>query len=264
MLVRASGTGALEEEDPVANTLAYQLYSLRRFEGGWDAAFDAVKELGIDTIEPWCGAVPADPDSGMSIESLRSTIERAGLSLTCGHMTVAEYDASYEQWRDFLLDYGSKTWVIPFAKADSLDEWLALLPKFREMAQRLEADGLSLGYHNHHMELEQAGEKYIMEHLLDAMPELQAQFHIGQFRPERGISLPDWIRKYEGRVCSLHVNDTNEDGPTRLGEGTCRPADAIRTALDTGVDTFIIEVDLTEATVDEVRRDVEFTRRLVG
>ena len=248
----------------MANTLAYQLFSLRAFEGGWDAAFDAVRQLGIETIEPWCGAVPADPDSGMSIDSLRSSIERAGLSLTCGHMTVAEYDANYEQWRDFLLDYGSRHWVIPFAKADSLGEWLSLVPKFREMAEQLEADGLSLGYHNHHMELEKAGDKYIMEHLLDAMPELQAQFHIGQFRPERGISLPDWIRTYEGRVCSLHVNDTNEDGPTRLGEGTCGVEDAIKAALDTGVDTFIIEVNLTEGNIDDVLLDVEFTRRLIA
>jgi sugar phosphate isomerase/epimerase len=248
----------------MANTLAYQLYSLKQFEGGWDAAFEAVRQLGIDTIEPWCGAVPADPDSGMSVDKLRASLEKAGLKLTCGHMTIAEYDANYEQWRDFLLDFGSKHWVIPFAKADSLDEWLALLPKFREMSKRLEADGLKLGYHNHHMELEKIGDKYVMEHLLDNMPELQAQFHIGQFRRDRGISLPAWIRKYEGRVCSIHVNDTNEDGPTRLGEGTCGAEEAIRTALDTGVDTFIVEINLTKDSIDGVRRDVEFTRKLIS
>ena len=44
----------------MANTLGFQLYSLKDYEGGWAAAFDAVKGLGIDTIEAWCGAVPAD------------------------------------------------------------------------------------------------------------------------------------------------------------------------------------------------------------
>jgi hypothetical protein len=39
----------------MANTLGFQLYSLKDYEGGWAAAVDAFKGLGIDTIEAWCG-----------------------------------------------------------------------------------------------------------------------------------------------------------------------------------------------------------------
>lgn len=248
----------------MANRLGFQLFSLKEFEGGWEAAFEAVKTMGIDTIEPWCGAVPADAQASTSLGDMRTALANAGMKLACGHLTVAEFDSRYDDWKKLLLDFGSDTWVIPFAKADSLDEWLALLPKFREMAARLEGDGLSLGYHNHHMELEKMGDKYVMEHLLDNMPELMAQFHIGQFRPERGISLPDWIRKYEGRVCSLHVNDTDENGPTPVGAGACKAEESIKTALDTGVDTFIMEIRLVKETLDSVKRDVEFTRKLIG
>jgi sugar phosphate isomerase/epimerase len=247
----------------VANTLAFQLFSLREFEGGWGAAFDAVRGLGIDTIEAWCGAVPNDPDAYMSLDGLRKALSEADMKLTCGHITVAEFDNRYEAWRDLLLDFGSRDWVIPFAQADTLEEWLNLLPKFREMAACLEQDGLSLGYHNHHMELVRMGGQYVMEHLLDNMQDLRAQFHIGQFLPERGIVLSDWIKKYAGRVCSLHVNDANSSGPTRLGEGACRAEEAIRKALDTGVDAFIMEVRLVKDTLDDVKRDVDFTRRLI-
>jgi sugar phosphate isomerase/epimerase len=248
----------------MANTLAFQLYSLKEYEGGWDAAFQAVKGLGIDTIEPWCGAVPDDANASTSLGDLRASLDRANMRLTCGHLTVAEFDSRYEDWKQLLLDYGSTDWVIPFAKADTLDEWLALLPKFREMATRLQKDGLSLAYHNHHMELEQLGDKYVMEHLLDNMPELKAQFHIGQFRPERGIALPEWIRKYQGRVCSIHVNDTDANGPTPVGSGDCRAEESIRAALDTGVNTFIMEVRFVKETADAVKRDVEFTRKMIG
>ncbi|NKB69102.1 MAG: TIM barrel protein [Candidatus Latescibacteria bacterium] len=248
----------------MANTLGFQMYSLREFEGGWNAAFAATKALGIDTIEAWCGAVPNDPDSTTSLDSIREALSSAGMKLACGHLTAAEFDSRYEEWRDLLLDFGSRDWVIPFAKADSLEEWLALLPKFRQMADRLEKDGLSLGYHNHHMELAQMGDKYVMEHLLDNMPQLKGQFHIGQFLPERGIVLSDWIKKYQGRVCSLHINDANANGATPLGQGDCRAEEAIKTALDTGVDTFIMEISLVKATLEGVKRDVEFTRRLIG
>lgn len=248
----------------MANTLAFQMYSLREFPGGWAAAFETVRELGIDTIEAWCGAVPADPNASTSMDTLRNALTAAGMRVTCGHLTVAEFDSRYEAWRDLLLDFGSRDWVIPFAKANTLDEWLALLPKFRGMAARLKRDGLSLGYHNHHMELVKMGDKFVMEHLLDNMPELKAQFHIGQFVPARGIVLSDWIRKYEGRVCSLHVNDAGAGGATRLGEGDCGAEDAIKAALDTGVDTFILEVRLMPDTLDGVKRDVEFVRRLIG
>ena len=248
----------------MANTLAFQLFTLQKYEGGWEAAFEAVKGLGIDTIEAWCGAVPDDPDASASMDDMREALSQAGMKLTCGHLTVAEFDSRYEQWRDLLLDFGSRDWVIPFAQADTLEEWLGLLPKFREMAARLERDGLSLGYHNHHMELVKMGDKYVMEHLLDNMPELKAQFHIGQFLPERGIVPSDWIKKYQGRVCSLHVNDADSNGATRLGEGTCGAEEAIRTAVDTGVEAFIMEVWLTKDTLEDVKRDVDLIRRLIG
>ena len=248
----------------MANQLAFQLYSLKEFEGGWEAAFDAVKAMGIDTIEAWSGAVPDDPGAGMSLDGLRGALDRAGMGLTCGHIAMAEFDTRYEDWMRLLRDYGSTDWVIPFAGADSLDEWLGYLPKFREMAARLEGDGLSLAYHNLHMELVRLGDKYVMEHLLDNMPELKAQFHIGQFLPERGIALADWIRKYEGRICSLHVNDATSDGAAPLGKGACRAEESIKAALDAGVGTFIMEVRLVGETLDEVKRDVEFARNLVG
>lgn len=248
----------------MANTVAFQLYTLKEYEGGWDAAFAAVKRLGIDTIEVWSGAVPNDPGRAASLDEMRSALTRAGMQLRCGHISITEFDSRYTAWRDLLRDFGSRNWVIPFAKAETLEEWLGLLPKFREMAARLAQDGLGLGYHNHHMELVKHGDKYVMEHLLDNMPELKAQFHIGQFLPERGIDLPSWIKKYEGRVCSLHLNDANSNGPTRLGAGTCRAEESIRTALDTGVDTFIFEIMLTKGTFDDIQRDVEFAQKLIG
>lgn len=247
----------------MATILGFQLFSLKNYEGGWVAAFDAVKGLGIDFIEAWCGAVPDDPDAALSMEGLRAALSDAGMKLTCGHLTIAEFDNRYEEWRDLLLDFGSKEWVIPFAKADNLEGWLGLLPKFREMSAALEKDGLALGYHNHHMELEKMGEKHVMEHLLDNTPDLKAQFHINQFRPERGISLPDWIKKYEGRVCSIHVNDSNADGSTPVGKGTCKAEESIKTAVDTGVDTFIMEIDLFQNNLDDINRDVEYVRSLI-
>ncbi len=248
----------------MANRLAFQLFSLKEFEGGWEASFEAVKNMGINTIEIWCGAVPDDPDATMSLDDMRNALTNAGMKLKCGHLTIDEFDNRYEEWKNLLLDFGSENWVIPFAKADSLDEWLGLLPKFNEMADRMKGDGLSLGYHNHRMELVKKDDKYVMEHLLDNMPELKAQFHIGQFLLERGISLPDWIKKYQGRVCSLHVNDANSDGPARLGEGTCRAEESIKTAMDTGVETYVMEIRLIKDTLDNVKRDVEFTQELIG
>jgi len=248
----------------MANTLAFQLYTLQKFEGGYKAAFDAIKGLGVDTIEAWCGAVPADPDASMSMHGLRQALSDAGMKLTCGHITVGEFDQRYAEWKNLLLELGSRNWVIPFHKADNLEEWLAVLPKFREMSDRMKQDGLSLGYHNHHMELVRMGDKHVMEHLLDNMPELQAQFHIGQFLPDRGIVLADWIRKYQGRICSLHVNDSDSSGATRVGEGACRAEEAIRAAVDTGVDTFIMEVWFTKETMDGVKKDLDFVRRLIA
>lgn len=249
----------------MGNTLAIQQYSLAGFEGGYGAAFEAVKSIGIDTIEPWCGAVPDDPAARSSIDDLRRRLKDTGMKLTCGHLTAEEYDDRYDEWKQLLLDFGSTHWVVPFADADTLEEWLATLPKFREMSERVAQDGLRLAYHNHHMELVHLDGKYVMEHLLDNMPELQAQFHIGQFIPERGISLPDWIRKYEGRVCSLHVNDSAGDGLVPLGQGTCHAEESVKTALDTGADIFIYEIGaITASNLDDVKRDLDLAREWIA
>ena len=248
----------------MSNTIGFQLYSLKEYEGGWEAAFKAVKSLGIDRIEIWSGAVPNDPATDISMDDMRNHLKNAGMKLTCGHLTISDFDDRYNECVSMLKDFGSDNWVVPFAKAEDLDGWLSLLPKFRNMAETLQRDGISLGYHNHHMELVKMGDKYVMEHLLDNMPELKAQFHIGQFLPDRGIDLPAWIRKYQGRVCSLHLNDSTPDGPAPIGSGSCRAEESIKTALDTGVDTYIMEVRLVKDTFDNIKRDVEYCRRLIG
>lgn len=246
--------------------IAFQLYALKDYEGGWEAAFDAVKNMGVDTLEAWCGVVPSgeagevSEEDGMSIRDFRAALIRGGMKLTNGHLSVAEYDSSYEDWRDLLKDFGSKDWVIPFENAQTLDEWLALIPKYKVMSERLAEDGLSLGYHNHGMELVKMEGKYVMQHLLDNLPSLKAQFHIGQFTKERSISLPTWIRQYEGRVCSLHICDSNSNGETRLGEGTCEAEASVKAALETGVEAYIIEIMLTKDSQENIARDIELLR----
>lgn len=244
--------------------IAVQQYSLKDYEGGWDAGFAAVKRLGVELIEPWSGAVPNDPDASTSVDGLRAALDKHNLRLTCGHIALGDYEERYEIWKQFLLDYGSDTWVIPFARAGTLDEWLALLPKFREMEGRLNGDGLALCYHNHHMELEEFSGKRVFEHLLDQMPSLQAQFHIGQFLPERGVDLSSWIRRYKDRVRSLHVNDATADGWARLGEGDCRAQEAIKAGLDTGVDTFILERPVIKDNFSELAYDFDILAKELG
>ena len=91
----------------MANTIAFQQYALKDFEGGWEAGFEAVKKMGIDTIEPWCGALPADADATVSLGSLRESLMAQCMKLSCGHLSVEEFENRYEEWRDLLLEYMS-------------------------------------------------------------------------------------------------------------------------------------------------------------
>ena len=93
----------------MANTLAFQLYTLKEYEGGWDAAFEAVKSLGIDTIEIWSGAVPDAPDSTTSLEEMRASLKQADMKLRCGHISMAEFDNRYEAWRDLMQELAPAT-----------------------------------------------------------------------------------------------------------------------------------------------------------
>ncbi|RMD83060.1 MAG: sugar phosphate isomerase/epimerase [Lentisphaerae bacterium] len=241
----------------MSRTIAFQLYTLRQFEDGWEAAFEFLKKHGIDTIEMWGGAVPSGNNQAMQFTEIEEILERQQMKLACGHLTPGDFDQRYEVCVQLLKKFGSTTWVIPFVPAQTFEEWLGWLPKFRAMSERLADDGLQLGYHNHHMELVYHEGKTVMEHLLDNLPELQAQLHIGQFLPERNVSLPKLLKRYEGRVCALHVNDATSRGYSPLGKGDCQAELAVKTALDTGVDTFIIEINLTRETRDQVSRDIE-------
>ena len=126
----------------MANTHGFQCYSLKDYEGGWQAAFETVKALGIDTLEAWGGAISDDPAAPFSMADLRQALSATGMRLTCGHLGIAEFDNRYDVWKDLLLEFGSREWVIPWANGETLDGWLAMLPKFRAMAARMEQDGL--------------------------------------------------------------------------------------------------------------------------
>ena len=59
-------------------------------------------------------------------------------------------------------------------------------------------------------------------------------------------------------------NEKYLDSALNLFAENCRAEESIKAAMDTGVETYVMEIRLIKDTLDNVKRDVEFIQKLIG
>ena len=113
------------------------------------------------------------------------------------------------------------------------------------MAEKTNAAGIQMGFHNHHMEFEKRGNELIYDALLETLdPELvKMQFQVAVV--DIGYQAADYFRNYPGRFISAHLADYSPEKETQvpLGEGMVDWPDFFKAAKAGGVKNFYVEMD---------------------
>jgi len=182
-----------------------QLYGVRgSMAADFEGTIKAISEMGYEYVE-FAGY------HGRSSEEIKAILEKYNLKCISVHQSLDFFDENPDEKCEFLKNFGVKYNVIPWYEKTKLagsDEWEETKKKFCDAADLLKKNGMMLGYHNHEFEFVKVGEKYIHDHIFEAVAEDKIVPELDTcWVKYAGLDPVDMIRKYKGRVEIVHLKD---------------------------------------------------------
>jgi sugar phosphate isomerase/epimerase len=232
----------------ITDVLSIQLYTMRSL-GDLDRILDAVAEAGYRHVE----TVGSHLDDAATT---RAKLDARGLDAPSSHVSLAALrerpDAVVDACRT--LDCGEL--FMPAVPPDQRDMaaagWRALGQELGEMAERLQGQGIRLGYHNHHWELEpKEGGRTALELIFEAAggSPLTWQADVA-WLVRGGVEPKAWLERYRSRLTSAHVKDIaptgqneDEDGWADVGAGVLDWHDLWQACRRAGARWMVVEHD---------------------
>ncbi len=206
-----------------------QLYSIRDLtEKNMDEALRRVSELGYKFVE-FAGFF------GIPAEEIKAMLDKYGLRVSGTHTGWQEVAYHFEETVAYHKAIGCDTLIIPggdFSDQTKLD---ALIDLINEYQPKLAAEGITLGYHNHHKEfLPNKDGSNIEDQLIyrtNVMLEIDTYWaFVGMKNP---VAL---LERLKDRVKVIHIKDGDANGNgTPLGMGEAPVADVYAKALEMGL-----------------------------
>ena len=185
--------------------------------------FKKAKEIGYDGIEILQRDIDFYP-----VEDIKAWAEEAGVEIVSIH---AQFDGAEERLKKF-HELGGKIYIIPSYAFANKEEALHLAAKLNDLAKLAEPYGIRVGYHNHTTEFFVDEGKPILEYVIENTDEaVFFQIDVG-WATAADVDVPAFIRKYSGRIRSIHVKENNAS----LGTGTPRHENEPRPQMQLGPD----------------------------
>jgi sugar phosphate isomerase/epimerase len=259
-------SGSVQEETAamtIADVLAIQLYTMRSL-GDLDRILDAVVKAGYRQVET--GGAQLD-----DAKTTKAKLDARGLKASSSHVSLAALrelpEAVVEASRTLGIDQLFMPAVPPDQRAMAADGWRALGRELGRMSERLRRDGIELGYHNHHWELEpKDGARTALELIFDAAggSPLTWQADVA-WLVRGGVEPKAWLDRYRSRLTSAHVKDIapagqnrDEDGWADVGSGVLDWRDLWQACRDAGARWMVVEHDKPKDPARTARASLAF------
>lgn len=233
-----------------------QLYSVRDLtEKNMDEALRQVSELGYKFVE-FAGFF------GIPAEEIKAMLEKYGLKVSGTHTGWREIADHFEETVAYHKAIGNKNIIIPggdFSDQTKLD---ALIDMINEFQPKLAAEGITLGYHNHHKEfLPNKDGSNIEDQLIyrtNVMLEIDTYWaYVGMKNP---VAL---LERLKDRVKVIHIKDGDAEGNgTPLGMGTAPVADVYAKAIEMGLPMVVESETCKPDGMTEAKICIEYLKSL--
>jgi sugar phosphate isomerase/epimerase len=207
------------------------------------------------TLENVAAMQRASGDFGIKVAACSAALESMGAGRGDALETdIGKIVADCKLLNCSLLRVG----MLPTSCMGSLEKTLDFAARMEAVAARLEEHGIGLYFHNHHVEFEKYGGRYLLDIIKDSTSRIgfELDVHWIQRGGENPVTI---IRRYTGRIRLIHLKDYrirydlaradqafNEAVQfAEVGEGNLPMKEIIDTALEGGSQYFLIEQDDT-------------------
>jgi sugar phosphate isomerase/epimerase len=253
----------------IADDLSIQLYSLRDY-GDLESQLSALAEIGFRRVEV----------IGSHLESARDTrarLDAHGMSAPTGHVSMG----ALRQRLDWVAEQAhivglSELYMPALPDAErtaSADEWKRTGAQLGWMAEKFKAQGLGLGYHNHHWELVKFDDGTTpLEHLFAGAEGSPLTFEADLAWLVRGGADPvAWMRSQQARLTAVHVKDIAHEGADPAEEGWSDVGAGVldwpalwREAVGLGAKWMVLEHDKPKDPIGFARASRAYLLRTIG
>jgi sugar phosphate isomerase/epimerase len=208
----------------IQSTLGLQLFTVRDLlQRDLEGTLAAVAALGYAEVEMFGfggNAFIKDPLFGLTAGEMRRILDQHRLTVTCTQISgriddirpIAD-DAHTLGIRYLIVamppEFLSITPKGPVvSEVKDADQILHLAERLNGLGSLCRAEGLSLGYHNHHMEFARLGSTRAYDLLLERTdPDLvRMELDVG-WAKAGGVEPHEYLARYEGRFVSCHLKD---------------------------------------------------------
>ena len=151
------------------------------------------------------------------------------------------------------------------------DGWRSLGGELGQIAERFQAHGIRLGYHNHHWELKpKDGPKTALELIFEAAGSSPLAWQVDVAWLVRGDADPqEWIDRYRSKITAAHVKDIapagqneDQDGWADVGSGVLNWRDLWRVCREAGAEWMVVEHDKPADPARTARASFDFLRSI--
>jgi sugar phosphate isomerase/epimerase len=232
----------------IADELSIQLYSLRDY-GDLEKQLAALAEIGFKRVELIGSHL-------QSAAETRAKLDAHGMTAPTGHASMADLRDRFDWVVEQAKTLGIAELYMPAVPAEErdvpADAWHRVGVELGHMAQKMKAEGLAFGYHNHHWELKPYADGTTpLQHLFEGADGSPLTFEADLAWLIRGDADPvEWMENHRSRLTAVHVKDlapagqnVDEDGWADIGAGVMNWPSLWRKSLDLGAKWMILEHD---------------------
>ena len=212
--IASLGLGLARAADPKKIPIGLQLYSVRNeCQKDLAAVIQAVGKMGYKGVE-FAGYY------GRDAKTLRKLLDDNGL-VCCGTHTPYEsvQPKNLQATVEFNRTLGNPFLIVPSMGGASKADWLAHAKLFNEVAAKVKADGLFVGYHAHGHDFRKFdGETAWDIFFGNTKPEVVMQLDTSNCR-DGGADPLAVLKKYPGRAMSIHLKEWGGPKDAVIGGG---------------------------------------------
>lgn len=234
-------------------SFGFQVWTIReKLISDFSGTLKEMKKMGYSEVEmcsplgySTAGFSPLNKFSGAEMKQIFTD---NGLVCTSSHYTMGELNESLDNRIEWASELGMKQMILSafwFGKDASVDDYRKAAQELNLMAEKTQAAGLQMGFHNHHMEFETVDGELIYDALLEEFdPELvKMQFQVAVV--DKGYHAADYFRANPGRFISAHLADYSpeKEAQVPVGQGMVDWPDFFEAAKVGGVKNFYVEMD---------------------
>ena len=220
-----------------------QLYSVRdECAKDLNATVAAVAKMGYKAVE-FAGYY------GRDARSLRKLLDDVGLKCCGTHIALDTLlGDNLPKTVEFNHTLGNKFLIVPSLPGKytkSRQSWQEAADVFNELADKVKAQGMRVGYHNHNIEFKPVDGEVPWDTFFNrAKKEVVIQFDTGNGAAVGGDPVV-YLKKFPGRVASVHVKPYSKAKPNALIGDDEHPWKEIFRICETtaGVEWYIIEYE---------------------